>query len=112
MGDRLSLRSFVTSRFGVLAVAAWVLWYVGVLGIKAWFRSLKDPSVYTGTCYKPNGYAVQCSLEQWMEWEAAPYVGIYIFVGGLLVAAFTGFMFLRYLARLKASSSGGTTSAA
>ena len=33
-----------------------------------------------------------------MEWDAAPYVGIYIFVGGLLAAAFTGFMYLRHLA--------------
>ena len=95
----MKLGSFIASRFGMLAIVAWVLWYAGVLGIKAWFRSLKDPGAYTGTCYKPNGYAMQCSLEQWLVWDATPYVDIYIFVGGLLAAAFTGFMYLRHLTR-------------
>ena len=95
----MNLGSFLASRFGVRAAAVWVLWYVGVLGIKAWFRSLKDPTAYTGTCYKPNGYAIPCSLEQWLVWDATPYVDIYIFVGSLLAAAFTGLMYLRYLTR-------------
>ena len=94
----MNARSFVASRLGLLAVAVWVIWYIGILGIEAWFRSLKDPRAYTGTCYKPNGYAVQCSLEQWMEWDAAPYVGLYMFAGGLVAAAFTGAMYLRHLA--------------
>ena len=101
MADPASLRSFLTSRRGLLAIAVWATWYLGVLGIKAWFRSLKDPSAYTGTCYKPSGYAVQCSLEQWLVWDATPYVDIYIFAGGLLAAAVTGLLCLRHLAQTR-----------
>lgn len=96
-----TLRAFLTSRLGLLAGAAWVLWYAGVLGIEALFRSAKDPRDYTGTCYRPNGYAVQCSLEKWLAWDAAPYVGVYTFVGGLLAAALTGFLFLRHLTQAR-----------
>jgi hypothetical protein len=93
------VQSFLTSRLGLRAAAVWVLWYIGVLAIKAWFRSQKDPSAYTGTCYKPSGYAVKCTLEGWLVWDATPYVDIYMFVGGLLAAAYTGLLFLRYVAQ-------------
>jgi hypothetical protein len=95
----VTLRSFLTSRRGLLAIAVWVLWYAGVLGIRAWLRSSKDPRAYTGTCYRPNGHAVRCTLEQWLAWDATPYVDVYIIAGGLLAAALTGLLFLRHLAR-------------
>ena len=82
----------------LLGITPWALWYAAILGIKAIARAGKDPSLYTGTCYKPNGYAVQCSLDAWLVWDATPYVEIFTLVGGIAAAAVTGWVFLKYMA--------------
>ena len=81
----------------ILAGAApWALWYAGILAIRHIARAGKDPGLYTGTCYKPNGYALSCTLEQWLVWDATPYVEIFTLVGAIAAAAASGWIFLKY----------------
>lgn len=91
--------SFLRSRYALAAGLLWAVWYGVALGIRAWFRSIKDAGDYTGICYKPNGYAVNCSMENWLVWDATPWVEIYLVVGAILVAAVTGWLFLKHRAR-------------
>ena len=89
--------SFITSRFGLLGLSPWLAYFALSFSIKRYFRSLKDPSQYIGVCYKSSGYPVDCSLENWLVWDASPYIDLYHFAGGLIAAALTGYAFLAFL---------------
>ncbi len=64
-------------------------------------RAGKDPSLYTGTCYKRNGRAVSCTLDQWLVWDATPAIDIFMLVGGIAAAAVSGFVYLKYLQNVR-----------
>ena len=80
----------------VLMAAPWLVWAVAIIAIRALVRATKDPRLYTGTCYKPNGLAVACSLDQWLVWDATPAIDIFTFVGALVAAAVTGYVWWRH----------------
>jgi hypothetical protein len=92
-----AISSFLRTRYALAAAVIWLAWYAVSLAIKAWFRSQKDPSQYTGVCYRPNGYAMDCSIDNWLVWDASPWVEIYLVVGAILAAAATGWLFFRHL---------------
>jgi hypothetical protein len=79
--------------FGALP---WALWAAAILGLRAVARASKDPSLYTGTCYKSNGLAVRCTIDQWLLWDATPALDIVTFVGAIAAAAVSGYVFVRF----------------
>lgn len=82
--------------YALAAAVPWVVWATAILGFRQLARASKDPRDYTGTCYKPNGLAVQCSLDQWLLWDATPALDLFIFGGAIAAAAVTGYVWLRF----------------
>lgn len=99
MATSVNAFDFLRSRSGVFAAAIWAVYVLGGVLISRWFRSLKDPADYTGVCYKSSGYAVKCSLEAWLNWDATPYIEIYYFIGAIAAAAATGYLFVLFYRR-------------
>ena len=96
-GDLNNLSPARSFGYALLGVAPWIVWYAALSYYKSVVRSAKDPSAYTGTCYKPNGYAVSCTLEQWLVWDATPVLDFFIFGGAIAAAALSGLVFVKYL---------------
>ena len=88
-----------TAAYAVAGAVPWLVWLTGLYALQAIARSGKDASAYTGTCIKPNGYAVNCTLDQWQLWDAALGLNLYIFIGGIAAAALSGWVYLRYRLR-------------
>jgi hypothetical protein len=82
--------------YTLLAAAPWVVWAAAIVVLRELARARKDPSLYTGTCYKPNGLAVRCSLDQWLLWDATPAIDIFTLVGAIAAAAITAYLWCRY----------------
>uniref|UniRef100_B8HZI9 Uncharacterized protein n=1 Tax=Cyanothece sp. (strain PCC 7425 / ATCC 29141) TaxID=395961 RepID=B8HZI9_CYAP4 len=79
----------------LLGILPWAVWAGMIIVLKALVRTSRDPSLYTGTCYKLNGLAVQCSLDQWLLWDATPALDIFTFIGAIVAAALSGYVFIR-----------------
>lgn len=80
----------------LLGAVPWAAWAGAILWFRAIARASKDPSLYTGTCYKHNGLAVRCSLDQWLLWDVTPALDIFTFVGAIVAAAISGYVFVRF----------------
>ena len=83
----------------LLGILPWIAWYAALWSYESIVRAAKDPGAYTGTCYKPNGYAVSCTLDQWLLWDATPLTGVLTFAGAIVAAALSGLVFFRYMTR-------------
>lgn len=78
-----------------IGILPWLVWGGMIILLKALIKASKDPSLYTGTCHKLNGLAVQCSMDQWLLWDATPALDIFIFIGAIAAAALSGYVFVR-----------------
>jgi hypothetical protein len=81
----------------IAAILPWVVWFSGTWALREWYRTGKDPALFTGTCYKSNGVAVSCTFEQWQIWDATPAADIFLFAGGIAAAAVSGAVAIAFL---------------
>ena len=95
--------------YWLIGLTPWLAWGSGILWFRFLARASKDPALYTGTCYKPNGYPVSCTFEQWRLWDITPGLDFFIIIGGLLAAAISGYVFLRFRQEVRSARRSSCT---
>ncbi len=86
------------SRLAVaISLLPWLPLYGWLQVHRANVVAAKVHSEYDGWCVKPSGYRLQCTFEQWLQWDPAPGMsGMITFASAILAASLSTWLFLRF----------------